>query len=152
MLYHVEKHYPHSLGLSAAFRQHRAESHCRFIHGYPLAFTYEFVAWDLDVRNWVIDFGSLKPIKKWLEDTFDHKLLVARDDPQRYTLLSLDKLDLADVVEVDAVGCEAFAKLAFEHCKEWLRTTAYCDRVQLIKVTCAEHTGNNASVSEPVIN
>ena len=81
MPYKSTKTFGHELGLSSAFRQWKAQSHCRFVHGYALAVKFEFEAEELDVRNWVVDFGSLKSLRKMLEDTFDHKLLVAEDDP-----------------------------------------------------------------------
>ena len=36
------KKYGHERGLSAAFRQWRAVSHCRFMHGYSLEFEFVF--------------------------------------------------------------------------------------------------------------
>lgn len=162
-MYHVTKHYPHSLGLSVAFRQPRAQSHCRFIHGYALAFTFEFSARDLDANGWVIDFGSLKPIKDWLVMMFDHKLLIADNDPEVSRLLKLDampdyahtgivngRVSIADTMLVEAVGMEAFAKLAFDECKILLNRTGQTPRVTLTKVTVAEHEGNSASYSEPL--
>lgn len=50
MTYKSTKLYGHEIGLSAAFRQWRAESHCRFLHGYALAVRFEFEADELDVR------------------------------------------------------------------------------------------------------
>ena len=70
-----------------AYRQWRADSHCRLIHGYALSFHFEFECDTLDARNWCMDFGGLKPLKALLEDWFDHTLLVAEDDPQRACLL-----------------------------------------------------------------
>jgi 6-pyruvoyltetrahydropterin/6-carboxytetrahydropterin synthase len=81
MTYQVTKTYGHELGLSCVFRQHRANSHCKQLHGYALAFDIVFETETLDARNWVIDFGSLKEVKEWLVDMFDHTLLVASDDP-----------------------------------------------------------------------
>ena len=143
-----KKHYPHSLGLSAAFRQHRAESHCRFIHGYALAFTYTFWTHNLDARNWVIDFGSLKPIKEWLVETFDHKLLVAEDDPLVAQLVALHESGGANVALVKRVGCESFAEMAARFCIQYLRDQARGD-VYLRSVECAEHEGNSASFEIP---
>jgi 6-pyruvoyltetrahydropterin/6-carboxytetrahydropterin synthase len=41
MIYKSTKHYGHNIGLSAVFRQPNADhSHCRFLHGYSLAFTF----------------------------------------------------------------------------------------------------------------
>lgn len=146
------KTYGHDLGLSACFRQWRAESHCRFLHGYALAVRLEFAADELDVRNWVVDFGSLKGFKQWLCDTFDHKLLVAEDDPARTGLLNaLGQEGLADVVVVPATGCEAFAKLIFECGEIWLEDNGYAPRVRMHQVEVKEHGANSAIYSAPEV-
>lgn len=149
-MYHVTKYYPHSLGLSACFRQHRATSHCRFFHGYALAFTFEFDAITVDARNWVVDYGSLRPLKSWLEDTFDHKLLFATDDPERDIIYDMARRNVAQIKELTHVGCEAFAELAFGRAKSLLANMGIDSRVRLTKVTVAEHEGNSASYSEPL--
>lgn len=145
-MYRVTKHYPHELGLSACFRQWKADSHCRFLHGYPLAFTLTFECETLDIRNWVIDFGGLKPIKQFLEEMFDHKLLVAEDDPELDVLSGLGGLGLADVVVLPGVGCEMFARLVYNNVSAMLPQLVKRGReVRLLHVTCAEHGGNSAT-------
>ena len=47
-----------------------------------LEFEFKFGANELDERNWVVDFGGLKELEKWLRNHFDHKTLVASDDPE----------------------------------------------------------------------
>jgi len=138
------KTYGHEIGLSACFRQHRAESHCHLLHGYALAIAFVFAATELDVRNWVVDFGSLKSLKGQLEDTFDHTLLVAEDDPGRHFLEQLDALKMARVVIVPATGCEAFAKLIYETTEIWLKDNGYSPRVSLVSVEVREHGANSA--------
>ena len=49
---------------SCAFRQPKADSHCRFLHGYRLTAKFWFRASQLDKNNWVVDFGSLGYLKK----------------------------------------------------------------------------------------
>ncbi len=142
------KTYGHEIGLSACFRQWRAESHCRLLHGYALAVRFEFGADELDVRNWVVDFGSLKSLKGWLEDTFDHTLLVAEDDPALNTLKMLEPLGLARVVVVPATGCERFAQLIFECTQVWLKDNGYSPRVTLLSVEVKEHGANSAIYKE----
>jgi 6-pyruvoyltetrahydropterin/6-carboxytetrahydropterin synthase len=150
-MYHVTKHYPHSLGLSVCFRQPGADSHCRFPHGYALAFTFEFEGVTLDKNNWLIDFGRLKPLKAWLVDMFDHKTLVAEGDTQFLdTMNDMKATGNADVLVLPAVGMEAFAELAFKKCKRLLNDMGENSRVRLTKVTVAEHEGNSASYSEPL--
>lgn len=138
------KTYGHEIGLSCAFRQHRAESHCRFIHGYALRVHLEFEAEELDVRNWVVDFGSLKSFKGLLEDTFDHKLLVAEDDPYFDELMSLEEFGLAQIRVLPKVGCEAFAEYIHGAGDTWLQSNGYAPRVRLSKVEVAEHGANSA--------
>ena len=65
MAYYSTKTYGHNIGLSAVFRQpHADHSHCRFLHGYSLQFKFTFGSSDLDHRNWVQDFGGLKPLNR----------------------------------------------------------------------------------------
>lgn len=138
------KTYGHEVGLSACFRQWRAESHCSKLHGYALAFRFEFEAQELDQNNWVIDFGALKTLKGRLEDLFDHRLLVARDDPDLERLKYLGRCEIADVVVVDAVGCEAFAKLGYDLAWTWLHDNGHTPRVRLRSVEVKEHGANSA--------
>lgn len=144
MPYKSTKTFGHDLGLSACFRQWRAQSHCNLLHGYALAIHIEFEAEELDVRNWVVDFGSLKSLKGWFQDSFDHTLLVAQDDPMRDHLKCLEELGLARVVIVPATGCEAFAKLIYEATEVWLMSNGYTPRVRLNSVEVREHGANSA--------
>lgn len=138
------KTYGHNLGLSACFRQWRAQSHCRFLHGYALAIAFKFEAEALDERNWVVDFGGLKPLKAILEDTFDHKLIVAEDDPLLPTLTALGMQGLAQVVVLPAVGCEKFAEYIYEVTEQWLRDAGFAPRCRLVSVEVREHGANSA--------
>ena len=144
MTYLSTKTYGNEIGLSAVFRQWRADSHCNQLHGYALAFRFVFEATDLDYRNWVVDFGGLKGLKASLQDVFDHKTVVAEDDPHIHNILALQELGIADVVVVEGVGCEMFAKLAFELAQEELVVMGIADRVQVVEVECSEHGANSA--------
>lgn len=98
-----------------AYRQWRADSMCRYAHGYAYSFHFEFESDDLDARNWVVDYGSLRPLKEKLEDWFDHTFLVAIDDPHRDELLRLGTLGLAKITEVEKTGCEGIADFLYEY-------------------------------------
>lgn len=146
-LFASTKTYTHAQGLSCCFRQWRATSHCRLLHGYALEVKIEFLAKNLDENNWVVDFGGLKDIKKWLEDTFDHKLLVADDDPYRHMFLSMQfDEDVCNVTCVPATGCEAFAALIFDYVESWIDRvdSGVRTRVVLKSVEVREHGGNSA--------
>lgn len=137
------KTYGHEQGLSACFRQWRAKSHCRFLHGYAIAVHLEFEADDLDANNWVVDFGSLKPVKAWLAEMFDHKTLVAADDPKLPHFLALEEKGLVQLKVVDATGCEGFARMIGEHVEFFLQEAGYAPRVQLVKCEVREHPANS---------
>lgn len=144
--YASTKRYDHNIGLSCAFRQWRADSHCHFLHGYAVSVRFEFACDKLDERNWVVDFGGLKTLKKRLEDLLDHKTLVAEDDPHLSYLLEMHELGILDVVVLPSVGCEALARIIFDRATEWLRDE-YATKgswPELRSVEVAEHTGNSA--------
>ena len=143
MPYFSTKTYGHDIGLSTAFRQHRAASHCNKLHGYALSVRLVFEANALDANNWVMDFGALKPIKLWLEAMFNHKTLVARDDPEMKLFHELFQYGVIDLVVVEATGCEAFAKIIYDWVQHYTLTN-YGWRVTLESVTVAEHGANSA--------
>ena len=148
LIYESTKTFTHAQGLSCCFRQWRAnDSHCRFLHGYALQVKLTFAAKTLDERKWVIDFGSFKVLKRWLEITFDHKLLVAKDDPELQTFRALAYThNVVQLVLVEDVGCEAFAKMISDFVTSWLEVNRYSPRVWMQSVEVSEHAGNSAIV------
>lgn len=147
-MFHCTKTYGHEEGLSCVFRQWRAASHCRFLHGYALKVRLEFAASVLDKNGWVVDFGGLKPIKEWLHQTFDHSVLVARDDPYKERLMDLPYIDMSKTIVLSNVGCEAFAHHIGLHVQQWLnddpRNADFNRTVWLVSCEVAEHGGNSA--------
>ena len=144
MTYYSTKTYGHNIGLACVFRQPNADhSHCHLLHGYSLAFRFTFGCDQLDDKNWAVDFGSLKPLKKWLEDHFDHKTAVDINDPHLDKLKELEKHDLAEIVEFDGVGAEMFAKHAFDFADKLIREQTG-NRCYVVEVECMEHGANSA--------
>lgn len=161
LVYGSTKKYVHANGLSCCFRQWRAESHCELLHGYSISVKLTFETGTLDHRNWVQDFGGLKPIKAWLEDMFDHKTLVAEDDPALDLFKSMAEHKgkggkLIDLVIVPAVGMEAFAEMIYNHVHLWLDGQPWVTakdsngthkvKPVLKRVEVWEHEGNSAYV------
>lgn len=149
-IYKSTKTYGHNLGLSVAFRQWKAESHCSFLHGYALEVALEFSATTLDSRNWVVDFGSLKPVKEYLYRTFDHKTIVAQDDPKLDYFYNLNKEGIIDMKVVPKVGCEAFADMIHDWVSDWLRQVDPKLRCSLSKVEVREHGANSAIIESTI--
>ncbi len=75
---------------------HRVYGHggkCRFLHGHQYVFKMECVADNnqLNELGMVIDFGDIKSkLCQWLEDNFDHRFLIWKDDPLALELKELD--------------------------------------------------------------
>jgi len=128
---------------SCAFRQPRATSHCKFIHGYRLKAKFWFEAQELDINNWVVDFGSLKPLKKRLEHQFDHTLCVDINDPVRGSLEFLGEKGVADIRIMDGVGIEMTAKWCYDAATKHLNDSTG-GRCRCSKVEVWEHEGNSA--------
>jgi 6-pyruvoyltetrahydropterin/6-carboxytetrahydropterin synthase len=138
------KTYGHEKGYAVAYRQWRAESHCNLIHGYALSFYLEFESETVDVRNWVVDFGSLKTFKDFLDDTFDHTMLVAQDDPEFATFEMLHNKKLCKMVVVERTGCEGLSKFLHEYVNDiWLPDNGY-KNVHCRVVKVAETPANSA--------
>jgi 6-pyruvoyltetrahydropterin/6-carboxytetrahydropterin synthase len=133
------KTYGNDRGLSCCFRQWRSShSHCSLIHGYSIGIKLVFESETLDDRNWVMDFGGLKAFKEWSEWQFDHTTVVALDDPhlpffkEMNKLVTINKTNnpnsdvpnergaICDLRIVEAVGCEMFAKMAYDTMSEML--------------------------------
>ena len=140
------KTYGHNIGLSACFRQPKAHSHCKFLHGYALQFKFTFGCEHLDERNWVVDFGGLKPLKKWLEDNFDHKVVLDEDDPQLHHFHVLEDAGLCELTIIDGVGVEKFAEHAFNFADKLVKEMTN-NRCYVVSCECAEH-GSNSAVYE----
>lgn len=98
-----------------AYRQWRADSHCRIIHGYSFSMKFYFGTNDLDVRNWVVDFGGLKELKSFLKDMFDHTLLVAEDDPEIDWYKEAEKRKIAKLTILPKLGCEGLADQLYKY-------------------------------------
>lgn len=129
---------------STAFRQWRADSHCKLIHGYRLQCKIWFTANELDERNWVYDFGGCKEIKNILEKQFDHTTCVAGDDPELETFKMLSEKGMIDLrIMEDGVGIEKTAEWVFGRINNYVRSTTK-DRVEIVKVEVWEHEGNSA--------
>ena len=147
-MYRSTKTYGNDRGLSCAFRQWRADSHCNLIHGYSLGFRFTFEAATLDERNWVYDFGDCKWIKKYLDEIFDNTLAIAEDDPELNIFKTLHGKGLVNLFTFKGVGCEKFA----EHVYNYVSSKVYEDtkgRVSLFSVECFEHGANSAIYQNP---
>lgn len=147
-MYYSKKDFGNDRGLSCCFRQWRAtHSHCSQLHGYSIGVKFVFTCDELDDKGWVFDFGAFKPIKAFLEETFDHTVLVARDDPELQTYMAMNKI--CKVVVLEHVGCEAFAKYIYDNTTALIKSIQSVDptinpTAYLRSVEVYEHGANSA--------
>ncbi len=138
---------------SVAIRQHKAQhSHCQLLHGYAIEFKVWFEPIEpmsLDEMNWVVDFGifSRNGLKDWLNDMFDHTLLIEKDDPYLDIFEQMGPMKLAKVRIMDKMGAESLAKLVFDKFNDVFSKTEG-GRVKVVKVECFENKKNSAIYSE----
>lgn len=133
---------------SAAFRQWRAShSHCQYVHGYQLKAKFWFGCSELDEKNWAADFGGLKELKSILHNTFDHKLLIASDDPCLDEFILLEKKGAVQLsIFENGVGIERAAEYCFNTASEFIKEK-YGERVWVERVEVFEHEDNSAIYS-----
>ena len=141
-----------------AHRQHRHLGHCQLIHGHNWSFEFKFGCHDLDTNGFVVDFGSLQWLKCWLEQRFDHTLVLNEDDPYRDFLTRYltkcrkaddlgapaENILFANIIVVPNCGAEGLAKFIFNEVNPMLKAKTM-DRVFLKKVTVFEDTKNSAT-------
>jgi 6-pyruvoyltetrahydropterin/6-carboxytetrahydropterin synthase len=95
---------------------HRLMNHagkCRFLHGHNAKVTIKVAAEYLDQSGMVMDFSDLKTVVKgFLDEEFDHQMLLHKDDPAVEILQSVgEHVRLLDVHPT----AESLAKLIFDH-------------------------------------
>lgn len=130
-------------GFPCTHRQWKAESHCRFVHGYSREFYFEFAASELTQEGWVVDFGGLKELKNWLDEVFDHTFLVAQDDPELESFKELDKKGVIQLRVLPNPGMEGTALYVYEQGTKILEKL-YGKRAWITKVEVRENEKNSA--------
>lgn len=140
--------------LPAAHRQSKHDGHCRFIHGHNWGFDITFACDALDDNGFVVDVGKLQDVKKFLEEKFDHTLLLNLDDPevgsiQGFVTHSGPLCALANVVLVPNCGMEGLAKLVFMTVTQLIDRGAFDEaferNLRVVEVVCWEDSKNRAT-------
>lgn len=145
---------------SVALRQHKAQhSHCQLLHGYAIKFKVWFASNEpnieeqLDDMNWIVDFGGFKSkpigngLKDWMDDMFDHTMLIEKDDPYRDIFEQMGQMGLCKVHFLDKMGAESLAKMVFDKFNDVLSKTD-ANRCKVVKVECFENEKNSAIYEE----
>lgn len=129
-------------------RQHRHDGHCAFVHGYSRSFHFEFACSELTDTNFVMDFGGLKTLKKFLEEHFDHTLLLNEDDPLLPDFRALEEKGAAKIVVLPNVGMEGTARWLFYEATKIIDATEN-GRVWITQIEVRENDKNSAIFIAP---
>lgn len=77
--------------ISCGHRVYGHEGKCAHLHGHNYRIHFEVEAVVLDSIGRVLDFSVIKSkLCMWLEDNYDHKMLIWEKDPMLESLLQLD--------------------------------------------------------------
>ena len=139
-------------GYPCVFRNWRAQSHCKFWHGYDLIFELTLTCNkdNRDASGWVYDFGNFSLLKDEIEHNFDHKWIIAEDDPLlQWTKEYGQKSKAAenqcmDLVVMPETGCEAFACWLARSAADMLYINGRLGPVQVLEARVFETMANSA--------
>ena len=132
-------------GFPCAHRKWRHKGHCSFVHGYSRSFTIWFGAHQRSENGFVMDFGDLKEIQKWLDDCFDHTLLLDKDDPLIAEFKTLEKQGGCKLFIMDDCSMEGTAKMIFDHVDTWVQSKTN-NRVWVQSVEARENVKNSGRI------
>lgn len=132
--------------ISTGHRQWKADNHCSLLHGYGRVLEITFGCKELDDKGWVVDFGDLKHVKEFLEHHWDHRILIAHDDPK---LDILEKMEKEGLVALTVMyppynpGIELSAQWVFDKVSAIIERDTD-RRCWVEKVQLWEHENNSA--------
>lgn len=117
-----------------AHRQPKHDGHCALIHGHNWDFEFVFTATELDKCGFVYDFGKLGWLKDWLEEQFDHTLVLNEDDEileeEEYSWLE----EYARINVIPDCSSEGLARYV------WTQVNKMLDELEGDRVSCASVT------------
>ena len=132
--------------ISTGHRQWKDKGHCSFVHGYGRYVEFTFACNERDDKGWVMDFGDLKDIKNWIEDEWDHRVLIAADDPLIPQLKELEEvggINLNILPEGYLPGIEESCRYLYDKINPMIKKKTN-NRVHISRVEIWEHENNHA--------
>lgn len=130
-------------GFPCTHRQWRAQSHCRFVHGYSRSFHFEFACRERTVEGWVVDFGGLQDVKAFLERHFDHTFLASADDPELKNWQELDQRGVIQLRVLPNPSMEGTAEWVYQQVQKMLHEKTQ-GRAWVTRVEVRENEKNSA--------
>lgn len=134
--------------LTFGHRQHAHKGACQHVHGHSWTLELVFGAIVRDECGFVVDFGSLKPIKAYLDEHLDHALVIAGNDPilTAPVLEEWKKRGIAKPYVVPDPSCEGLC-IHFHNIFNPMIQSLTKGRAYVMKVTVFEGERDSASYS-----
>jgi len=131
----------------------RNSARCMWAHGYGREIEFTFIAESLDDRGWVVDFGGLRGIKDWIEEQWDHRLLLTDTDPLLSEFQKLHDLGGVNINIMESAkgwgpGIEQSCKFLFDNINYKIQNLT-SDRCEIYSVQVWEHQNNSAKFINP---
>lgn len=143
--------------VSVNHRNHRAAANtnrnsvrCSYIHGYSRTIELTFECDVLTNEGWVVDFGDVSFVKRFIHENWDHATVIAFDDPLKDEMLAMEKQCLIKLFILPPQypgSIEGNCKFLLEWInknapEDWVRREARC-----VSVRIYEHSDNFAQYS-----
>lgn len=145
MPYLMSKSYGGASGFSCCYRDHNDEvSVGGQLHGAVLSFKVILEADKLDDNGRVFPTHDTEGLEEFLDNMFGNTTIVAQEDPCMEAFAQLDEDCAIDMVVLQTVSLESFAKAIFDFCLLWLEKQGQGDRVWVHSVEVREHDGLSA--------
>ncbi len=108
-----------------------------------------FGAITMTKEGFIVDYGDLKELKRWLEENYDHTFVVDQDDPFIPTFQELHQAGvLRLVIQEEGPGMEGTAMRICNWTDEWLRKKTG-GRAWVISVEARENDKNSSIYTNP---
>lgn len=121
---------------------------CASVHGYDRSVKLTFSG-SVDDHGWIVPFGELKEVKKWLEYYFDHTTVLPADDPRLGDLTDAltRKGGILATLRVlpYGVSMEMSALFIWEHLNPFIMSVTE-GRCHISRVDSIEHQRNAAFI------
>ena len=119
---------------------------CASVHGYDRSVEFTF-AGDVDAMGWIVPFGELGEVKKFLEYYLDHVTVLPANDPRLGDIPDTMKQpgSLLGTLRVlpSGVSMEMTSMFIWEHVNYYIYNVT-CGRCYVEKVRVYEHDRNDA--------
>ena len=104
----------------------------------------EFSSEKLDQNGFVVDFGKLKYIKRWIDENLDHACILNENDP---CLSEFRHSKYFKLFVIPDCSCEGLSMFLFKTLNDLIREKEG-GRVKIIKLTVTEDSKNSTTFSE----